>query len=280
MIQGGGPSFSTCLDLQNRLLHRDSTFAREIWRLDDKLTAYEHADRLGVAHPEVYRVWKSFEEITFDDLPRRVCIKPSTLFSGKGVFTLRILSGSRALHATSGAPVSLHDVHRYFQANDPQQEWRKLSTCRRDPPRYYAEALIGGDRGPLAQDLKLYMFRGRLGLVLLMRREREVERKYYDGKLNALGPIIYPHLKGGGMELPPDIENVVEAACKLSREVQLPFVRIDFLSSGSKPSLFGEITPTPGGSILPPPALDRALGLLWEEALEELLAEILNNERR
>lgn len=123
-----------------------------------------------------------------------------------------------------------------------------------------------------AHDLKFYSFYGEIGIVLEIRRNPDIRFCWWDqnGKNIGKGKHNQALFQGDGFS-----EQVKEWAERLSKEIPVPFIRIDFLRSGEG-SFFGEFTPVPGNLHHFPYEIDRHLGKMYLEAESRLLRDLWN----
>ena len=75
--------------------------------------------------------------------------------------------------------------------------------------------------------------------------------------------------------VPTALEEVCESAARLSVAIRAPFSRIDMYRIGDR-TVFGEVTPRPGGPQWFGPEVDVALGEAWERALTRLARDLVD----
>lgn len=133
------------------------------------------------------------------------------------------------------------------------------------------EDLLRDADGRLVDDIKLLMFRGRLGAAFVRRNYHRAFR-WFDADWRPLDPGLSRHPIDPSIAAPDHREAITALASRISAALPLPFVRVDVYPAASGP-VVGEITPFPGWAHDLAPALDRDLGRLYEEAESEMLAE-------
>lgn len=129
---------------------------------------------------------------------------------------------------------------------------------------------------PIPDDLKLYCFAGRVVMIMQRRLNGTNDRSRWAFRMwtedwRDFGPVKYRDRLDPGLAAPSGGTAVVDAARRLSAEIAVPFIRLDFYDTDRGPVL-GEVTPHPG----PPEVLradaDEILGREWELAEAKFIA--------
>ncbi|MBU5594369.1 hypothetical protein KQI76_04255 [Amphibacillus sp. MSJ-3] len=228
--------------------------------LDDKRIAYRFVDQLGIARPE-----ESKETFTTATLPTLsdVVIKPTDSDGGRGVYLVKhskdIYDIKRNRHLTSWS-----QLVKSMQA-DLAKKWVK------EDQWYYESLLQLNDQEP-ARDLKFYSFYGQIPLILEIKRTGKTEYCWWNdqGEIIETGKYNGQLFTGIGVT-----KEEIEQVKQLSKELPVPFMRIDFLRT-EKGLVFGEFTPKPGHFDHFNAEIDQELGELYLQAEAELFNDLLN----
>ena len=275
LVEGDDLSFYQLIHLQKLILGTPETTSRpvpglyqplseRVWELDSKPTTYRLVDSLGIKRPEILARYETACDIAIPGPETRsLCIKPDVGASDRGVFLLLKQSSGRWRELRSGRQLELSDV---------RAEAAELVAKRWTSESYFAERLVlDPATGSFPDDLKLFCFRGKVGLVLRVSRRSGVRKCRYfmpDGT-----PLsgVEPDFESSQVECPPDLTNLLDIGQRISRAVSLPFLRVDLLVREDGEAIFGENTPSPG--IVPrlDITLDRMLGRMFAESLAELI---------
>lgn len=256
---------------QGRLLPRQpQTFSEKIqWRIlydrrpliavgGDKIEMKEHAKRSSprVLIPET--LWNGIDlvEVYEKDWGCEWVLKP---ISGSGY----ALFGSGSL-ASSGVDLTEIAKWRYADSFTLYGEWA-YGQAR---PGYLIERRIETDTGLSPNDVRLFVFNGRVKILQIdSPRINEVRRRFYTPEWEAL-----PFQQGGkrlaDVQPRPDLlDEMISIAEEIGR--QYDFIRVDLYETQGK-LYFGEITPYPTGGLgkYNDVAFDRVLGDYWELPLK------------
>lgn len=239
------------------------------WRLDQKVSAYQFADEIGLRRPEADLQTYRFSDLSFK--PSMV-VKPRQSTGSKGCYLIYsetdIVHVKDGQHFTSYAGMTAH-------ANSlmrPDKQGRKV------PDRWITEELILEDsatRTP-ARDLKFFCFYGEVALVLEVVRTEGVSKYAFhrpDQTVVTPGVWDYEYFEGDGTT-----EDALRLAAQVSLEIPHPFCRVDLLK-GENGLVFGEFTPRPGGYHQFSDEWDRILGEAWARAQHRLNTDLLAGKR-
>lgn len=227
-----------------------------------KLRSYALAESLGIATPEIYRVWHALEDIDFSDFTvERFVLKADGGHSGMAVVPLtrtstgwQTLTGKEQLHM--GRPTV-----------------RMLGRLENGGGPYFAEEFLESTSdATIPEDVKVYTAYGQVLQVLVMRTEgvqvmnrKSFARKYFGPDGEDLGQILPGASYGPDIALPAGWNDLLEAAQTLSIATGIPFVRVDLYATPRGPVL-GELTPGPGGKQTYSLDHDAQLGAAWNDA--------------
>lgn len=194
------------------------------WKLNSKLRAVQFAQALDIPTPEHFGTFAA-EELS--ETTHRV-LKPVAGAGSKGVFLMGETEGLDVFRAETFGASELPER----MASIAAKQWivQELVSSSPDEPRP-------------ATDLKFYCFYGEVALVLEV--ERYPERRYCwwngNGEQVTTGKYAQHTHRGLGFD-----DKSLAMAKALSLAIPAPFVRVDFLR-GHDRTVFGEITPRPGG---------------------------------
>lgn len=231
------------------------------WKLNNKRTAYQFIDQLGVKRPETFAFNKPLASI--EPKPGTV-LKPENGSSSQGVFIFDEQGGAFEVR-TGESLASVTD------ALTKAGNLVKQGIIKKDS--WLLEEFIGDFEGgkPLPTvDLKFYCFYGEVGFVLEV--ERADETRYCewlpDGRLAETGRYAGRTFVGNGFT-----NEQLEIAKRISQAITTPFMRIDFIKS-KKTFSFGEFTPRPGQFSSFNKAFDRYLGECYLSAEARVLKSL------
>lgn len=205
------------------------------WPLNDKSNAVKFTDMLKVERPKVYTDAISLDSLKVTDYPS--IIKPLHASTSQGVIIA--LSPEVFKVVRNGVFYS-----SFSEVKDHLAALLKSKKVHKDI--WQVEELIAetanGKVRP-AVDLKFYCFYGKVGQVLEVEREKgaKFRTRYPDGSL-AKGAAFEESDDFPLTEITPD--NVALAE-RISSEIPVPFLSIDFLKADNR-LVFCEFTPRPG----------------------------------
>lgn len=226
-----------------------------------KFGVYEFARSHGVDVPAQLGLWETPADIPWDELPAHVVIKSSFGSTSRGVLPLHRVDDGWQI-ATHVQTLSNEDLAATLGELGEQ-------TLIRGP--FAAEEFLTEDedhRPPT--DVKMYGFYGEVPLLLLRQSDRHGDRSASRFRVvDAQGKDLFDTYHGRptdrGIEVPATLDELLDAASRLSIAFREPFVRVDLYSVRDR-VVFGEFTPRPGGRQWFGAALDRRLGEEWEKA--------------
>jgi hypothetical protein len=249
-----------------------------------KFKVYDLVRSHGIEVPRQYGQWRHPANIPWEDLPDRVVIKSAFATSARGVFPLR--------RTPDGWEIITQDVT--VTTNELVADLSRLREARKISQPFGAEEfLVGEDTGELPIDVRTYAFYGHVPFALLRRPEQHGDleaarfRPVDAHGTDLIDPEKYPALATTDraqlprelavldltIPVPKNIEDVIDAAARLSTAIRLPFCRIDMYGIGDR-VVFGELTPRPGGRQWLGPELDVMLGDAWERAQARLTRDL------
>lgn len=238
-------------------------------QLPRKLRNLELAASHGVGVPEVYRVWPDLDSLDLSELPDEFVVKSDGGAGSVAVFPLARAAQGR--YRLVGAPGE-------YTAAELVARFRELGNRARAP--FFAEELLHGvDGGPIPDDVKFYMFYGRVGQILVRTvathgRASTIRLKFIDEEARDFGEVAIGRPHDPSIAIPASLTEMTAAAKHLSRAVGLPFCRVDLYETSSGVML-GEITRAPsGGNEYFTTAQDQLLGRHWIDASARLTADL------
>lgn len=235
------------------------------WLLDDKRTAYEFLEVLGVRIP-----WTSSETYRAEELPRKKMsvIKPTDGAGSRGVYL--IYESDDIIDVKQSKQINSWDTLLNRMKKDILMGWVRQND-------WFIEELIlenEKEKKP-GRDIKFYCFYGKVGLILEITRFPERKHCWWtaDGKRIRTGKYEEELYKGDGVT-----QEELELASSISLKIPAPFVRIDFLRSENG-LVFGEFTPKPGNYDEFNDEIDQLLGDFFVDAQGRLLNDLLNEKK-
>ena len=232
------------------------------WAINHKVRGAKLAELSGCRVPKIYQRGVELKDIKWRD---GMAIKPIPGAGSEGVFCYYTES-------------NIWDVYdgEEFSSRDELEARLKAYIDGAGADRWLVEELVTSSDGSLPRDVKFYSFYGEVGLVLEVQKYPEKKYCFWSvgGEYIDTGKYSSSKLFEGEGFRPESLE----AAQKLSLEVPAPFVRIDFLDTGSD-IVFGEFTPRPGGFGLMNKQTDAMLGSLFLAAETRLVNDLLDGKR-
>jgi hypothetical protein len=253
-------SFRGSLNMRIRQMQLTGTLPE--WLLDDKQTAYQFMDHLGVRIPKV-----SGQTYRLEEIPREggMVIKPVDGAGSRGVYivyeTNDIIDIKRGKHMTSWQELI------NSMKNDVFMGWVRHNAW------FFEELIMESKQEKLpASDIKFYCFYGQVGLILEITRVPKPKYCWWTvtGERVRTGKYDQDLFKGSGVS-----NAEIDLAKEISLKVPAPFIRIDFLRSEDG-LIFGEFTPKPGNYDDFDEPTDKWLGDLFLEAQGNLNNDLLD----
>ena len=223
------------------------------WFLDDKATAYDFVDRLGVPRPHAtVTEWAGIE------FRPGTILKPVVGSTAQGVYM--VFSHQNILHLADGIRFSsLRELESHAKAvmSSPRARLRRTEWIVEDLILHHEDPALP------ARDLKVYAFYGETPLIREIQRIPTKSSCYWDAEGERVSPTKSKELTLTGDA--PSAE-LLETASRISAAIPAPFIRIDFLR-GPDGAYFGEFTPRPGPYWQFNAEWDAALGEAWLKGL-------------
>jgi hypothetical protein len=262
------PSFLAHIQAERRRSQQPGGPARG-YNLTRKLTSYAFASSHGVEIPQIFGLWKSPEDIAWDELPDTVVVKSARGTGSRGVLPLR-------RHGDGWITITTSDEV------EPQALVARLrERADRDliGGPYFAEELLGGGAGNvLPVDVKIHAFFGEVSHVLL--RHVTVHGSATPNTFRVIfpdgrdaGPVVDGLDHDPGIPAPKHLDELCATAARLSLGIPQAFVRVDLYDLDGR-IVFGEFTPRPGDPMYYGPRLDERIGRIWERANRRVLDDI------
>lgn len=249
--RGSGPRVSEFADAVDRRrewmdVHLPPESAEYLYDIHAKDKQKALARQLGLAVAEEYLTRVPFAEaLAYVETCEHdaLVLKPMHGRSGAGVFTL-VREGTRFRDLKNGKLLSLADIKR-----EGDESYGSLG--RRD--EWQVEELLLPPDGSHEhiEDYKFFCFAGRVALILQKgvvgkgRRRKGVIR-WYDPDWQPVVTGVWPWAVSDALEPPAAADALVSEAERATRQIPLPFMRIDLYDS-HRGVVLGEFTPGPGG---------------------------------
>ena len=218
------------------------------------------ADVLGEAwNVPLLGVWDDPAQIDFGALPDSFVLKCT-----HGYGAVQVCTDKASFDTDRACRVLARTLRTDFYGR--AREW----VYKDAEPRIIAEPYLGAN-GERPVDYKFMCMNGRVTFVCLSRSVSAAHDtpgglSFFlpDGTPAPFGRADYPPLQGGWRQ-PASYLRMYDAAERLSRAIEAPFVRIDLYDAGSA-SLFSECTfyPCGGTMFLDPPEYNEVLGRMLE----------------
>ena len=232
-------------------------------RLCRKVTAYRFADGLDVSVPAVYQRSVRLHQVEPRD---RFVVKPQAHRGAVGVRGF-IRSGGEyrdVFHGGGGDwDVVLSELNRTLESRVVRNRWMTEELILRDEKT-----------DAPSDDFKFYMFYGRIGCILHIRRWPQRVQRWYGAEWKPLETGKYTESESDELAPPPAAEALASAAVRLSAGIPHPFVRVDLLSDGSR-AVLNELTRAPGDYDAFADDFDQHLGELWRDAEARLHRDLV-----
>lgn len=233
----------------------------------------------NLPHSRIIAKFDSAEDINLEELPESFVLKPSGLWSAKGVMLLHRISDTVLFFdAMKGSVLSQPEI--------VERQLRLQNSLGKGAMKLIAEErAIDEDRSYLIPvDYKIFTFFGVVKFVLQVDRNHPKPRMaFFDGDFNPIDDdrVFFPQEKPSSRAIhkrPSCHIELLQLAHNLSLQLKVPFVSIDCYAT-SKGPLFGELTHTPGGPWFGnmyrfSDSFDRELGTAWRAACMTLDMEI------
>lgn len=229
---------------------------------------------LQLPHLKVLRTFASAQEISLSGLPDTFVLKPSALWSGRGVMLLHRVSGApHYFDAKSGRVVAPSDV--LTEAKDLERKVGKQLTFMIEE-----RALDENEEKLIPLDYKVFTFYGKTEFILQVDRNYKTPRlAFFDGHFSSINDsrVFIPQPKEDSYavpRVPHCAEGIIALARDITRSLKAPFISVDCYAT-TRGAVFGELTHTPGGPWYGAmyrfsDDFDEYLGSAWKAALDEL----------
>lgn len=236
--------------------------------LDDKMTAYDFADRIGARRPRVLQHGVPASQIV---LRPRVVVKPQHAAAARGVYL--VIDEHYQRRVRDGGILGSYDALAAELARLPGARLKDWDWAVPDiADAWIIEELVSGEADLPAHDLKFYCFYGHAPLCLEIRRNGpDPEYCWWDRSGTRTVTGKYDDHLFVGEPLP---EAWFREAERISLEIPAPFMRIDFLRAPDQMWL-GEFTPRPGAFQNFDITHDRSLGQEYVRAQVRLQRDLM-----
>lgn len=257
------PSFSYKVreSMDKRFFLRQSGRDLKVYSIDDKLEGAKFAKKLNVTVPTIVSGPVKIQDIKFP-LHGKYVLKPVYSTNSNGITLLEFKEG-KIFYLLTGEAVPAKKLIE-----------DGLSVCANK--KFKNTWILESFAAPLSSDIsrpddfKIYAFFGTVGIILHKRNHHDGPKyRWYDSNWNIIDTGKYNDALDRNLLPPPYKLEILEQAIRLSKNINKPFMRIDFLGAEGGP-VFGEFTPHPGGYDRFSTEFDLFLGRCWEEAEVEL----------
>lgn len=207
----------------------------------DKYLVREYIEKCGCTEilNELYGVYKTPDEIVWEDLPDKFALKWNF---GAG---FNIICNDKA-------SLDEKEIKRKLKKWGKSKCWLAHSEMQYKyiPKRIVCEKYLEPENGRLPEDYKVYCFNGKAEFVMICVGREHGHPKFYfvdrDWNLCRINKDSRNAPENFSVPKPACVEHLFECAEKLS--APFPFVRADFYIVDKK-VIFGELTFTPAGAL-------------------------------
>lgn len=219
--------------------------------------------------------FESASEISLDNLPDYFVLKPTSLWSGRGVMLLHRISGLGSYYdAKSG---------RILTAENVIEEAIKLEKSLQKSVRFMIEerAIDEDPQFIIPLDYKVFTFHGVTKFVLQVDRNHKIPRmSFFNGDFQPITddrvsiPKDRRKKTAGVHRIPKCAQQILSLARDITVKLRATFISVDCYATQDG-AIFGELTHTPGGPWYGSmyrfsEEFDLELGQEWKNAYERL----------
>jgi hypothetical protein len=237
-------------------------------RMFDKVDCRILLEELRAPVVERFELLGSLDRLEPEMIAQPTVVKPRRGFNDRGVAVLVPIAPMRWVERLSGRELDFEGVRGLLAAS---------VLARGVPDAWVMEGLVPGTTpdSPV-DDIKLCLF-GDVVACSFVRSNAPRGYQWFDEAWLPVDTGIHALHLEPGIEAPACRFDLVEVARAISRQLRLPFIRVDFLAN---PDVFvvGELTPYPGWYRDFAPEWDRKLGRLYVQAESDLLAREFTSE--
>lgn len=205
-------------------------------RLADKYLVKKYVEsRIGKKYVvPLLGVYDNFDEIDFTKLPDRFAIK-----TNNGSRSNIIVKDKAQLNISEARQKVNYWLRHNVFTYGLEMHYKNIK------PKIIIEKYIEFQEG--IEDYKFYCFNGKPESLLII-ADRFVDEKmaFYDMKFNKQNISILPGMKDMDIEKPRQFDHLKDLTSKLAKELNYPFVRIDWYIDHMGEVYFGEFTFNPG----------------------------------
>lgn len=232
-------------------------------------------------HLKVLKVFNSARDINLDNTPDCFVLKPSSLWSGKGVMLLHKIANIKEYYdSKSGKVVSASRI-KELGLQLENEIGKKISFIIEE------RALDEDSNVNIPFDYKVFTFYGVPKFILQVDRNHPTPKMaFFDGEFNPITDdrVIVSESKKSDAEgmhrTPQCAEDILKLASDITLKLNASFISVDCYAT-TKGAMFGELTHTPGGPWYGSmyrfsETFDKELGAAWAEAYRQLGQSIPN----
>lgn len=184
-------------------------------------------------------IWEKFDDINFESLPKQFVLK-CTHDSGGVV----ICNNKNLFEKKKARKKITYCLKKNFYFEHREYPYKNV------PPRIIAEKLLIDAENHDLRDYKFMCFSGACKMIFVCsnRSKHNVNVDFFDPQWNHLPFKRHYNNSPLPIQKPRNLEKMISLAEKISKNIDTPFVRIDFYEIKDK-IYFGEITFFPGAGL-------------------------------
>jgi len=257
---GTDPLFSVLIGAANE--RKEHAVAR---RMFDKVDCRLLLEELEAPVVERFELLGSLDRLEPEMIANPTVVKPRRGFNDRGVAVLEPIGPFRWVERLSGRELDFDGVRGHLAA---------AVLAQGVPDAWVMEDLVpGATPDSPVDDIKLCLF-GDVVACSFVRSNAPRGYQWFDEAWLPVDTGIHALHLEPGIDAPACRFELVEVARSISRQVRLPFIRVDFLANPDG-FVVGELTPYPGWYRDFTPEWDRKLGMHYLQAERELVASDL-----
>ncbi len=237
-------------------------------------------DKMKMPQPKVLKTFQTPDDFDFSDLPDCFVLKPSNLWSTKGVMILhRIYRKSAYFDAFADRVITFNQI--------VAEQNNVLNKAGLKNTKFFVEERVFSEDNDeeIPLDYKIFTFYGVIKFILQVDRNHEKPKMaFFDANFDPIGTdkVFIPNAEKAqteGLHRKPSCAlEMLDLTRNLSLALKMPFVSIDCYASDLG-AMFGELTRTPGGPYFGAmyrftPRFETEMGTEWRRACDDLNMKI------
>jgi hypothetical protein len=229
----------------------------------------------SMPHLKVIKKFNSASDIKFSSLPDCFVLKPTSLWSGKGVMLLHRIYNHRSFFDSKSGKV--------FTEKEILESAHRIEKELNGKVSFMAEerAIDEDEDINVPLDYKVFTFHGVTKFIFQVNRNHTPPRiAFFDGNFNPIldDRVSIPEGKKaettGVHRIPACADDILALAKQITLKLNAPFISVDCYAT-KKGAMLGELTHTPGGPWYRrmyhfSDQFDLELGKAWEDACARL----------